>query len=293
MNKHLDLERGCADNLFDLLSGALAGEHHPREAELFQPADALGVVDRHLGGRIQPQAGTAAPQQSGSAQVLYDRRIHARLAGGAGDLHQHGELLLQQDDIQRQIDLQTPDMTVLDRLRKVLACKICRIAAGVEHVNPEIDRVRTAGRRRAQALRTPSRGKYLDPAHAFGFLAAELAAQVGIFPPDLVQLDPRLGRIFEIFGNLRAHPVGVFLAAFVGVDIVDRAEHHDVVERDRAVFIAYLANRPVQLIRQLLYILLRLYGIDRIVHPVDGDSYAVDPIHPVCSSIALFAEGAA
>ena len=170
MNKHLDLERGCADNLFDLLSGALAGEHHPREAELFQPAGALGVVDRHLGGRIQPQPGAAAPQQGGGAQVLHDRRIHARLTGGAGDLHQHGELLLQQDDIQRQIDLQTPDMAVLDRFRKVLPCKICRIAAGVEHVNPEIDRVRTTGRRRAQALRTPGRGKYLDPAHAFGSL---------------------------------------------------------------------------------------------------------------------------
>ncbi len=84
VDEDLDGKVGVVADPGDLAEGQLAGQDHPRAAELLREPDALGAGDRHLGRGVDLQVGRDRPDQPGQANVLDDHGVDSGLGDELG-----------------------------------------------------------------------------------------------------------------------------------------------------------------------------------------------------------------
>ncbi|MPN21570.1 hypothetical protein SDC9_168950 [bioreactor metagenome] len=170
VNENLQLDRRFRRDSAQFLQSKLAFENHPFDAEFRRFPDAGGVMDAHLSRGMDRQLRKVAAQQVENAEILYDHRIRfeARQFGEGG--HRFRQFGLGHQRVESHIHLAPELAGMVDQPREVVRREVFRPVAGVEFVQPQIDRVRARAQRRHRGFEIARGGQEFGPEDFDGFL---------------------------------------------------------------------------------------------------------------------------
>jgi len=137
----------------------------PRDAEPLRKGRAFGRSQRHLRRGVDGQIGHPFPCQRDQAQVLHDGRVDPGAVEQNEFLLGGGELVGEDQDVERDVALHAMVMKKIHQLRQVLWREIRGPHPRIEGGQAEIDRVRAVGHGRARAFPVAGRSE------EFGFRA--------------------------------------------------------------------------------------------------------------------------
>ena len=162
MNEHLQLHRRPPADRPDLVDRQLPGQHHAFHAEGLGQADRLGTRQRHLGGGMERQLGTAGPQEPGHADILDKHRIDPTAGNLPGQGLDLPELPVEGERVEGHIPSDAMAVEGLDQPGKVGNGEIGRPGPGVvAAIEAEVDGIGPVFDRRADAVPVPGRGEEL------------------------------------------------------------------------------------------------------------------------------------
>ena len=152
VDEDLDLDGAVAADIGDVLPAQLPGQHHPADAQGRSLLDALQRVDAHLGGGMDRHLGGHLPQQGHQAQILDDKGVHPGPDRRGNDRADLLQLPVRRQGIQREMDLNPPDMAITHSIRQLVQGKVLGVLPGIEGAGAQINRVGSTLDRRAQGV---------------------------------------------------------------------------------------------------------------------------------------------
>ena len=142
MNENLDLRPGFRAPP-NLRQAALPGQHHPLHAHFRAPADAGGIVNRHLGAGMHPQPRPAFPDHRQQAQILHQHPVRPQAVQKPQQLFRFRQLPILHQGIHRYVNPHMMQMGKADRLCQLISVKIPGTGPGAEGRVSQIHRVRS------------------------------------------------------------------------------------------------------------------------------------------------------
>ena len=152
MDKDLDLDGAVAADIGDLLPAQLPGQDHPAHAHGRGPQDAVQGVDRHLGGGVEGNLRRHLTQQGDQTEILHNKGVHAGTDGCSDGLGSLLQLPVGHQGVQRQMNLNAPDMAITHGVRQLVQGKVLGVLSGVERAGAQIDGIGAALNRRTEGI---------------------------------------------------------------------------------------------------------------------------------------------
>ena len=159
MYEMFEFEGGSSADGGDFVQSEFAGEHGPGKAHLLQLVDAGAVVDGHLGGGMQGQAGEKAADQSPEAGILNDQCIDADIREARQDVEDSRQFGFLNQRVAGQIEPAALLVRIDGHLRDFGQCEIFGLGPGREFGKAAIDSVGASVERGDKGLDAAGRGK--------------------------------------------------------------------------------------------------------------------------------------
>ena len=131
---------GRADRA-DVVERVLACEHHALDAQLLQEHRAARVVDRHLRGAVDLEAGIDALDEANEPDVLNDGRVDAAIDAGAEVRERVLQFTRLEEDVEREVDACAVSVGDEAGLFELVERKLRALVAGVELLDTEVNGV--------------------------------------------------------------------------------------------------------------------------------------------------------
>ena len=149
---------------FDLLDRTFPGEDHEVAAQFAGKLHPSRAGDGHLGRDVDREIGRVLAYQPAHADILHDRGVHPGRNHRPHILLGVGHLVLEDQDVERDIALHAAPVEELHQPGQIRLGEVVGPHAGIELLQPEVDRVRAVLDRRPRAFPIPRRRQQLGQA---------------------------------------------------------------------------------------------------------------------------------
>ena len=162
VNERLEaqLRHGGLDGT-DVRERVLAREDDALDPELAHDARATYVVDGHLRGAVNLEAGIDDLDQADEADILHDGGVDAAVDRFTKEDERLGELTRFQQDVQREVDAAAALVREPAGFGDLIQRELRAFVAGIEAIRAQIDGIGTVGEGGAHGVKRSSRGEQL------------------------------------------------------------------------------------------------------------------------------------
>ena len=163
--ENFNFNGGVGADVLNLVPAQFPAEDHPPDSHGGAHLDTGQVVYGHLGGAVDRHMGRNLAAQLHHAPVLDDKGVHTRLGGGADQIAQLLHLPVGNQGVEGQVNLNPPDVAVLEGFTQGFQSEVLCALPGVEFPDAQIHGIGAVLHRRAKGFHRPRRGQQFQHRH--------------------------------------------------------------------------------------------------------------------------------